>query len=751
MLDFNYLNESCLTANKDSFEASELITAKTGGSVYFNEYDYDSLSVNDYNGILLGNYLSENGTRKVLTGPHSHALICGGTGTGKTEGYFMPAIEMYAKSRSPVSLFITDTKGSIYNKTKQLFLDNGYNIYVLNFKEPFSSMRYNPLSYIYDTYRLSLEYSALLNEPTEDHTDLRFNGKTYATYKEWRNAVKKEIYLLQARCQTQLDYISSLLVPIENVKDKFWDYGSRDIVFSTLWGMLEDSANPNRHMTRNKFNIANLINIIQNTSEGCTTILNWVKARPKPSRTYNLLSYYGIASVQTRDSYVNNTANKLFRFGNIPIATITSTSDIDLFQMSRLKDTGKTAIYCLTDENVSITNNICSMFIYQLMELMQSKRDKQNFGESKPFIFMLDEFANLPQFPDIDKWLSTSRSRNIWFHLGLQSLSQLNDKYSEDISKIIADNCDTQIFFGSNSYGTVCEFSAALGNTCRTVTSYNLDSSGLISANFMPQNLPLVRPCDLATLASEHAYAKCFRKPVMYTELNYFYKYHDVAYDQLKSDSTIFNIYDEKTNFYDISKVCRSATADNSTKSLSQSNSNSQRAKIIDSICSTQGQHPVLSRSIGYKKLIGFFITAQTNSKVEERTKWKALNRKAYDIYENRSAKIVFSAVENNSIPVMLAVIYTGAAKNTLFPVEQLHLTSQSLYCEILTYSDNDIAFSQIIEKIDAIATQIYPDTLYINIPKDGSESIQSKLDENGFKRFQYNQMSSPDRLVYLL
>ena len=748
MLDFNYLNESCLAANRDSFETTELITSQKAGGVYFNEYEYDSLSQNDYSGVLVSNYVNENGARKVLTGPLSHALICGGTGTGKTEGYFMPAIEMYAKSRSPVSLFITDTKGSIYSKTKQLFLDNGYNIYVLNFKEPFSSMRYNPLSYIYDTYRLALEYEALLNEPAKD---LIFNGTTYATDKEWRNAIKKEIYCLKSRCQTQLDYISCLLVPLENVKDTFWDYGSRDIVFSTLWGMLEDSANPNKHMTRNKFNIANLINIVQNTSDGCSTILNWVKARPRPSRTYNLLSYYGITSHQTRDSYINNTANKLFRFGNIPIATITSTSDIDLFRISRLNDQDKTAIYCLTDENVSITNNICSMFIYQLMELVQSKRDKQNFGENKPFIFMLDEFANLPRLPDIDKWLSTSRSRNIWFHLGLQSLSQLKDKYSENTTKIITDNCDTQIFFGSNSYGTVSEFSAALGNTCRTVASYSLGSNGLISANFMPQNLPLVRPSDLENLASEHAYVKCFRKPVMHTELDFFYKYHDIANYQLKDDSTNFNLYDEKANFYDIAKACQAAPAADIPKSLSQLDPNSQRAKVIDAICSTQGQNPVLSRSLGYKKLLSFFITAQANSNGKERLKWKALNRKAYDIYENRSAKIVFSALENNSIPVMLAVIHLGVAKNTLFPADKLHLTSQSIYCEILAQCDNDIAFSQIIDKIDALATKLYPDTLYISIPKDGSRSMQSKLDENGFKRFQYNETFLPDRLVYLL
>ena len=360
-----YMKESCLTANRTVLEDTGLLTPDNADTSY-KIYDYDSLKESNFADVLVGNYIDRYGSRKIVGNTLSHAMIIGGTGSGKTEGYFLPAIEVYAKSKTKVSMFITDIKGSTYAKTRQLLLDNGYNIYVLDFKEPFSSMRYNPLSNIFDLYAKSAELKSQLRcrDTNIKSGEYAFNDKTYSDADRYYADIDKYSRMLLARCQTELDYISKILVPIEYHKDMCWDYGSRDIVFSTLWGMLEDSEYPERKMTRDRFTIANLINITQNTRNECMRLIEWIIARPKPSYTYRLLSYYGISAKVTRDSYINNTANKLNRFANIPIETITAASDLDIKKIVDSLDSKKTAIYCLTDENMSISHSICSIFIY---------------------------------------------------------------------------------------------------------------------------------------------------------------------------------------------------------------------------------------------------------------------------------------------------------------------------------------------------------------------------------------------------
>mgnify|MGYP000334988856 CR=1 FL=1 len=60
--------------------------------------------------------------------------------------------------------------------------------------------------------------------------------------------------------------------------------------------------------------------------------------------------------------------------------------------------------------------------------------------------FILEEFCNMPQLDDIVPMLTAARSRNIRFHLVIQSYSQMKDKYNENVSRTIMDNCGNLIY-----------------------------------------------------------------------------------------------------------------------------------------------------------------------------------------------------------------------------------------------------------------------------------------------------------------
>ena len=757
MVNDIYMNESCLTANRTVLEDTGLLTPDNADTSY-KIYGYDSLSESNFADVLVGNYVDCDGSRKIIGNTLSHAMIIGGTGSGKTEGYFLPAIEAYAKSKAKVSMFITDIKGSTYAKTRQLLLDNGYNIYVLDFKEPFSSMRYNPLSNIFDLYAKSAELKSRLkcSDTNKESGEYDFNGKTYCDANRYYAEIDKYSRMLLARCQSELDYISKILIPLEYHKDMCWDYGSRDIVFSTLWGMLEDSEYPERKMTRDKFTIANLINITQNTRNECTRLIEWIIARPKPSYTYRLLSYYGISAKVTRDSYINNTANKLNRFANIPIETITATSDLDIKTIVDSLDNKKTAIYCLTDENMSISHSICSIFIYQLLQALQQRRDKQDFGEAAPFVFLLDEFANLPTLPDMERWLSTSRSRNIWFHLGIQSFGQLKNHYSPEELEVIMDNCDTQIFLGSNNYATVEDFSTSLGKTCKTVSTYSVDNNGRISANFMPENLPLVRHCDLAGLLPGHAYVKCFRKPVLYTELNHFYTYHKEKCSVPDYGNKV-NLYDATDNYYDISNIGEQYNAQNRNRNRNMAASHNneidasaQKESKIDNtihydIDSSEAQELTVAMVCRY---FGRWASKMPYDKIKEIGK---IQTAIIERMKKCQVKAIGSTSGGSSLTEMLGIIHTGAAENPVQSIDEVKMNNNCMYCEIFSYSDDNAAFMQILRALDKHADLVQPDVLYISVPKANSCEIQKSLTAHGFKALSSSENTSCDRIAYKL
>ena len=72
-------------------------------------------------------------------------MIIGGSGTGKTR-YFVKPNLMQMNS----SYIITDPKGELYRDTAYMLEQNGYDIKVLNLKDPSYTDGYNPFHYVED-------------------------------------------------------------------------------------------------------------------------------------------------------------------------------------------------------------------------------------------------------------------------------------------------------------------------------------------------------------------------------------------------------------------------------------------------------------------------------------------------------------------------------------------------------------------------------------------------------------------------
>ena len=134
----------------------------------------------------------------------------------------------------------------------------------------------------------------------------------------------------------------------------------------------------------------------------------------------------------------------------------------------------------------------------------------ENVENPRALHFLLDEFGNIPEIKDLENKIATARSRNIWFHLVVQSYMQLDHIYDAKRSVIIRDNCNSQIFLGSQNMDTKQIFSKECGK-------HNIPTleSTLVSANNQISEVPLIPVSMLDHITAGKMYVKRLAMPVI--------------------------------------------------------------------------------------------------------------------------------------------------------------------------------------------------------------------------------------------
>ena len=91
-----------------------------------------------------------NGKKMWVDNGEMHNLIMGATGSGKTQIVVFPLV--YSLAKHDESMIITDPKGEIYEATANMLRERGYNIVLLNFRNPQNGNAWNPMTLPYKLY-----------------------------------------------------------------------------------------------------------------------------------------------------------------------------------------------------------------------------------------------------------------------------------------------------------------------------------------------------------------------------------------------------------------------------------------------------------------------------------------------------------------------------------------------------------------------------------------------------------------------
>ena len=452
-----------------------------------------------------------------------HTMIIGSTGSGKTQCYVNPSIQILAHCKTKPSMVISDPKGELYTFHSKMLLAQGYELKVLDLREPYSSARWNPLDRAYRLYHRAqkLEEEIIVRKGVNP-ADLKlkitskeygqewyeFNGNAYATKSLLENDLRTKRQELEGMAYEELTDIASVLCPIESKNDPTWDMGARSFVNGILIAMLEDSINPDLKMKRENFIFYNVNKIASyrdaDPDNKLETMRNYFYGRPKLSKALEMANTVVNNSPKTADNYLGIVNTRLKLFQDTSMCFLTSATDIDFTTIADKP----TAFFIKIPDEKEVRHPIATICISQLYKTLVEVAGNRGGELPRNVHFILDEFANLPKIENLATIITVARSRKIFFHLVIQSYSQLAIKYGEEVADTLRSNCNIHVYIGTTDQKTKEEFSKRCGD--RTVTTYSSSESKTSGQDGMQRSKstqvntrPLVYPAELEHLGKD--------------------------------------------------------------------------------------------------------------------------------------------------------------------------------------------------------------------------------------------------------
>lgn len=462
----------------------------------YKTIEYSKLPTTEIEGIPI-KAVEEKGNYNITFASPAHTLIIGTTGSGKTTTFINPVAQILANTKNKPSMLLSDPKGELFALHSKSLKKRGYDVRVLDLRNPYCSVRWNPLEKPYKMYQemIELDNQVKLNEEEGYYI---FENKIYYSEDEKNAALQVRKQAIFDEVYEELNDICSVLCPVTNKSEPIWETGAKNFILAIALAMLEDSENKELNMTVDKFNFYNIMKIATNTQNDCNELIEYFKHRSPISKCVSLSKQVLDAGEKTRGSYLSTVFDKLSMFSDMSICSLTSANEIDFSEIAKKP----TALFLQIPDEKETRHTLAAMVILQAYKaLVATANTYPDFALPRSVYFLLDEFGNLPKIHKLEQMITVGRSRRIWLALVIQSYAQLAKVYDEKTADIIKSNCNIKIFIGTTDLKTIEEFSKLCGNFTilqkNVSVSTNNDNVGS-SAN--SRERPLIYPIELQQL-----------------------------------------------------------------------------------------------------------------------------------------------------------------------------------------------------------------------------------------------------------
>ena len=418
-------------------------------------------------GIVVG--CTGNTTAMVDTGD-VHVLMIGAAGVGKTAFWLYPCIE-YACA-SGMSFLSTDTKGDVMRNYGNIAKDYGYNVSVIDLRNPTRSNGNNLLH--------------LVNKYMDLYRD---NPKTLvykAKAEKYAKIISKTIILsgMDAASFGQNAYFydaaEGLLTATILLVAEFCEPEKRHIV--SVFKIIQELLAPSQKKGKNQFQ--QLMEMLPDDHKA-----KWFAGAALNTAEQSMASVMSTA-LSRLNSFLDSELEQLLCFD----------TEIDAEKFC----SEKSAIFVIMPEENPNTFFMISLIIQQLYREILAVADENGGKLKNRCVFFCDEFGTLPKIESAEMMFSASRSRRLQIVPIIQSFSQLDKNYGKEGAEIIVDNTQVTLFGGFAPNSSSAEvLSKALGS--RTVMSGSVSRSrNDPSESLQMIERPLLTPDELKSLPKGH-------------------------------------------------------------------------------------------------------------------------------------------------------------------------------------------------------------------------------------------------------
>ena len=390
----------------------------------------------------------------------SHTLVIGATGSGKTQGIINPTVQMLIKGRE--SMIISDPKGEIYNDNSGIMRELGYQIIILNFRDPQKGNCWNP-------YHLPYKYQK------EGNFD---------------------------KANELLNDLSLNIVVDGQGQDPFWQNSAASYLTGLSLALFEDAP-------EEEINI-NSVNLMMTTGEDKYGASNYLKEYfnakdPASPACINALGTVN-APNETKGGIVSVLKDKVKTLAVTKnLSEMLSKSDFDMDSIGEKP----TAVFMIIQDEKTTYHSLTTIFVKQCYESLIDVAQENGGKLAIRTNFILDEFANMPELKDVTTMITAARSRQIRFNLIIQNFAQLNQVYGKENAETIKGNCGNMIYLLSSELNALEEISKLCGE--RKVKGKGKDKPD--------ETRPLITVSDLQRLQFKDAIIKKHRMDPFKTKL----------------------------------------------------------------------------------------------------------------------------------------------------------------------------------------------------------------------------------------
>ena len=387
-------------------------------------------------GLITG--VSKNHKKIYYNAEDTHSLIIGTTRSGKTRTLILPSVGLTAFAGE--SMVITDMKGEIYGYTHPFLERLGYECITIDFTNPKRGNCYNFL------------------QPCIDAVNMEDIPKAVETARD----------------------IATIMVPEKSTNERIWTDGARSVLTMAILAVVVDNAWHPEYQ-----NLANVQQFITHMCQsvgksGTMPLFTYIEELPEEHPVRMAEGVSKIAPSKMRGSFYAQALTTLDLFTDPHIAAMTAMTDFDLPQTGRRKR----AIFIILPDHKKTYHNLAALFVQQHYQAMVDAANGRGGRLERRVHFFCDEFGNFVRIPDFETVLTVSGGRGMKFHLVLQDLNQLDEKYGDKIGKTLRSNCETWVYLKTDEQATKREISERCGKYTIKTPSLSGSSGGQTSASY---------------------------------------------------------------------------------------------------------------------------------------------------------------------------------------------------------------------------------------------------------------------------